>query len=147
MASDPGTETVTDIAADGDVSRGRAYQLLTEVELVQMITNRSVGHTPRTMFSTSNYSERAFILQTAAHNQLIHENIPPGSFVMIDPRVQVTEECVVAFAMPEHNSIALGVRDSGWDGYFLSFGGRAVHITSKRCIPLWPAVAVVGYDL
>ncbi len=147
MASDPLTDAVAGVQPGGDSSRGRAYQLLTESELVQMIVDRNVGHTPRHMRSVGEHSERAFILQTAAHNQLIHESIPPGSFVMIDPRVEVTEERVVAFALPENNSIALGIRDPGWDGYFLSFGGRAVHITSKRCIPLWPVVAVVGYDL
>ena len=148
MANGPLLDAVGEVLPAGQSSgENPAYRLLTEIELIQLIVERSVGRHSRTMVGSANYSDRAFILQTAAHNQLIHEDIPPGSFVMIDPRVEPAENQIVAYALPDQNSIALGIRDPGWDGYFLSFGGRAVHITSKRCIPLWPAVAVVGYDL
>ncbi|TQV66160.1 hypothetical protein FKG94_27440 [Exilibacterium tricleocarpae] len=148
MATGPFLDAVGEVLPTHQASETHpAYRLLSEIELIQLVVDRSVGPHSRTMVSTAGYSDRAFILQTAAHNQLIHEDIPPGSFVMIDPRVEIAEHQIVAYALPDQNSIALGIRDAGWEGYFLSFGGRAVHITSKRCIPLWPAVAVVGYDL
>ncbi|MEJ2415482.1 MAG: hypothetical protein P8Y45_00805 [Exilibacterium sp.] len=136
-------------------ARRRAYQVLTEVELIDLIVNRNSRynprhnprHNPRTMLAQEPYSSSAFILQTAAHNQLIHENIPPGSYVMIDPLAEVDDNSIMAFALPQQNTVALGIRDSSWEGYFISFGGRAVHITDKRCVPLWSGVAVVGFEL
>ncbi len=127
--------------------RRRAYQVLTEVELIDLIVNRNPRHNPRTMLAQEPYSSSAFILQTAAHNQLIHENIPPGSYVMIDPLAETDDNSIMAFALPQQNTVALGIRDSSWEGYFISFGGRAVHITDKRCVPLWSGVAVVGFEL
>jgi len=125
----------------------RSYQVLTETELIQLIVYRSAQNRSRTMPVIGEYSSTAFVLQTAAHNQLIYEEIPPGSFVMIDPHAEATQNSVMAYALPDQNTVALGIRDLAWEGYFISFGGRASHITSKRCVPLWPVVAVVGFDL
>lgn len=125
----------------------REYQLLTEYQLLSLIHTPMNSYDADAMVAAGDYSADAFILRTAAHNHMVHENIPPGSCVMLDPRAEVGENAMMAYALLDQNVIAIGVRDDSWDGYFISLGDRAVHITSKRCKPLWPAVAVVGYEL
>jgi|GEM_PF-5580698 len=125
----------------------RLYPLLTEHELLALIVNRNSLGNGNTMLAADVYSPDAFILRTAPHNHLLHEAVPPGSYVMLDPRAEACDNSLMAFALLDQNAIAVGVRDCSWDGYFISLGDRAIHITSKRCKPLWPALAVIGYEL
>lgn len=135
------------LTADVRPEAQRLYPLLSENELLALIVSRNSIGNANTMLAADHYSPDAFILRSAPHNHMVHDSIPPGSYIMLDPRAEASDNSLMAYALLDQNAIAVGVRDSSWDGYFISLGDRAIHITSKRCKPLWPALAVIGYEL